>query len=151
MMPRFTLSSHLHLCLLTQNAAAFTTILSTPHKHIAYHNAIPKTQLLTNSYIHPNTQANTPTVATLFSLPLTTSPNWSQWCWQHDETPQQAMKTNTPPNDSATYQRAHIHAGYFRNSAFVFNRSLFESNIIFLYDLCQYIILYIIYYRLTPG
>ena len=34
-------------------------------------------------------------------------------------------------------QHAHSHANYFGISVYVFNASLFESNNIFLYDLCQ--------------
>ena len=39
-MPR---SGHLNFYLPTQIPAAFIAILSTPHKHMAYHNTIPNT------------------------------------------------------------------------------------------------------------
>ena len=55
------------------------------------------TQLLTYTYVPP-THGNTPTIATLFFfLPLTTPLNWSWWYWQHDGTPQQAMKISIHP------------------------------------------------------
>ena len=46
----------------------------------------------------------------------------------------------TSSNVSATYQRAHGHAGYFRISNYVCNGSLFGSNDIFLNDLCHYMV-----------
>ena len=51
MMQHFPLSGHLNLYLPTQNPAAFTTILSTPLKRVAYHNTIPNAA----TYIHPHT------------------------------------------------------------------------------------------------
>ena len=54
MAPHLPLSGHLNLYLSTQNLAAFTTIVPTPHKHMAYHNTIPN-KLFTYTYIHPNT------------------------------------------------------------------------------------------------
>ena len=94
MMPRFLLSGHLNLYLPMQNPAAFTIILSTPRKLTAHHTTTPNTG--THRHLHTPTQANTPTVATLFfSLRLTTSQSWFWWCWQHDKTPQHAMKINT--------------------------------------------------------
>ena len=41
---------HLNLCLPTQDPAAFTTILSTSHKHMAYHNTIPN--IPTHLHLH---------------------------------------------------------------------------------------------------
>ena len=74
MVPRFSLSSHLNLYLPIQNLAAFTTILSTLHKHVAHHNTISK--IATHINLHRPIPANTPTVATLFFfLPLTTPLN----------------------------------------------------------------------------
>ena len=49
-------------------------------------------------HLHTHIHGNTPVVGTLFfSLPLTTPRNGSWWYWQHDGTPQQAMKINTHP------------------------------------------------------
>ena len=46
------------------------------------------------------------------------------------------MKINTYYED----QRAYSHADYIGILVYIFNGSLFESNDIFLYDLCQYMI-----------
>ena len=50
MMLHFLLSGHLNLYLPTQNPAAFTIILSTLHKYMAYHNTIPNTA--THLHLH---------------------------------------------------------------------------------------------------
>ena len=74
----------------------FTTILFTPHKHMVHHNTIPNSA--TYIHLHTPTPGNTSTVVTLFfSLPLTTQCSESWWYWQHDGTPQKAMKINTHP------------------------------------------------------
>ena len=67
-MPYSPLSGHLNLHLLKQNPAEFRTILSSPHKHVAYHNTIPNTATHINQ--HTFTQAYTPTEATLKSVKI---------------------------------------------------------------------------------
>ena len=133
--PRFLLSGHLNLYLPIQNLATFTTISFTPHKHMVHYNTIPNST--TCIHLHTFTHKKTPTIATLFSLPLTTPPNGSWWYWQHDGTTQHAMKINTSRNNSTTYQHAPCHAGYFRISVNLFNGGLFWSNNIFINNLCH--------------
>ena len=50
------------------------------------------------------------------------------------------MKINKSPNVRITDQQAHSHADYFGISVHVFDGSSFESNNIFLYDLCHYMV-----------
>ena len=77
----------------------------TPQKHTAHHNTIPNSA--TYIHLYTPTHRNTPTVATLFfSLPLITPHNGSWWYWQHDGTPQQALKINTHPT---TAQQTNLH------------------------------------------
>ena len=122
MMPHYQLSAHLNLYLPTQNPAAFTTILSTPHKHMAQHNTIPYTA----TEIHLPTPKHTgncshSSYTILLLRPLQLYPidssdvdNMMELC------------------SSSTYQRTHSHAGYFGVLVHVFNTNLFKSNIIFL-------------------
>ena len=69
------------------------------------------------------------------SYSLTAPLYWSWWYREHDGTPQHAMKINTSPNDSTTYQHAHPHADNFEISVYVFIGSLFD--VWFLNFLCH--------------
>ena len=76
MTPHSPLSGHLNLYLPIQNLAILTTILFTPHKHMAHHNTIPNSATYLD--LHTPTHA-TPTIATLFFFPLATPPSSRSW------------------------------------------------------------------------
>ena len=60
----------------TQNQAAFTTILSNPHKHMVYHNTIPNTATHIHLHTPKHIGKHTHTAATLFYLPPNSSTQW---------------------------------------------------------------------------
>ena len=135
--PCFLLYGHLNLYLPIQNLATFTTILFSPHKHIAHHNAIPNSA--TYIHLHTPTHGNTSTKATLF---FSFSPNNStQWI---------SVILKTWWNSTTCYEDQHItqqqhniptcslSCWLFQNLSL--NGSLFWSNNIFFNDLCHYIV-----------
>ena len=113
---------------------------------MAHHNTIPNSAICI--LLHTPTHGNTPTIATVSPLPLTTPCYGSWWYWQHDGTLQQAMRINMHPT---TAQHTNMLPVY------LFNESLFWSNNIFLNDLCHYMVFFIseflgsIYTFITHG
>ena len=74
MTPHLQLSGHLNLYLPTQNPAAFTTILSNPHKHLAHHNTIPNTASQIHLDTPKHTGKHTHSSYTILPPPLATHP-----------------------------------------------------------------------------
>ena len=139
MTPGFLLSGPLNIYLPTQNPAAFTTILCTPHKHMAYHNTIPNTAthvlLHTTKHIGKHTHSSytillPPNPKQLHSIDRSDADNMMEprnLLWRSLHHPTTAQHTN------ALTLRLII-------LVYVLNGSLVEPNNIFLYNLCQYVI-----------
>ena len=68
MTPRVPLSGHPNLNLPIQNPAAFTTILTTLHKHMAHHSTLPNTAIHIHLQLHQTDVGDTYNMMELHSM-----------------------------------------------------------------------------------